>query len=82
MFQKLFFGYLTIRNKIIVRLISIFLIILSPLFYYKTIDGVFIEDIIAMYLYSGSLELFWFWIFSFIIICLISFVFFLIQPTK
>ena len=82
MFQKLFFGYLTIRNKIIVRLISIFLIILSPLFYYKTIDGVFIEDIIAMYLYSGILELFWFWIFSFIIICLISFVFFLIQPTK
>lgn len=82
MFKKFFFGYLPVRNKIIVRLISIFLIILSPVFYYKTIDGIFIEDIIAMYLYSGSLELFLFWIFSFITICLISFVFFLIQPTK
>lgn len=82
MFKKLFFGYLPNKNKIIARLTSIVLIILSPIFYYKTIDGIFIEDIIAMYFYSGGLELFWFWIFSLITICLISFVFFLILPKK
>tara|TARA_B100000795_G_scaffold167365_1_gene125941 strand:- start:7789 stop:8037 length:249 start_codon:yes stop_codon:yes gene_type:complete len=82
MLRNIFFGYLSIKYKIIARIISCILIILSPVFYYKTIDGIFIEDIIAMYIYNGGLELFWFWFFSFIVICLISLLFSLTNPTK
>jgi|TARA_B100000780_G_scaffold231912_1_gene171794 hypothetical protein len=82
MLRNIFFGYLSIKYKIITRIISCILIILSPVFYYKTIDGIFIEDIIAMYIYNGGLELFWFWFFSFIVICLISLLFSLTNPTK
>ena len=82
MLRNIFFGYLSIKYKIITRIISCILIILSPVFYYKTIDGIFIEDIIAMYIYNGGLELFWFWFFSFIVTCLISLLFSLTNPTK
>jgi len=79
---KLFFGYLSIRNKTIVRLFSIILIILSPIFYYKTIEGVFVEDIIAMYWYSSSFEIVYFWIFSFFVITFLSYIYFKILHTK
>lgn len=82
MLRNIFFGYLSIKYKIITRIISCILIILSPVFYYKTIDGIFIEDIIAMFIYSSSLEFFWFWFFSFIVMCLISLLFSLTNPTK
>ena len=82
MLRNIFFGYLSIKYKIIARIISCILIILSPVFYYKTIDGIFIEDIIAMFIYSSSLEFFWFWFFSFIVMCLISLLFSLTNPTK
>lgn len=82
MFKKLFFGYLSIRNKTMVRLISIILIVLSPIFYYKTIEGVFIEDIIAMFWYSMSFEIIYFWIFSLFIVVCLSYIYFKILNTK
>lgn len=73
--KRVFFGYLSNKNKIIVRILSIIFIITSPVFYYKTIDGIFIEDILAMYYYGSILEVFYFWGCSFIIIVLISLLF-------
>jgi|TARA_B110000444_G_scaffold260857_1_gene309598 hypothetical protein len=70
--KKVFFGYLTTKNKIITRIISFIFIISSPIFYYKTTDGLFVEDVLAMYFYGSSLEVFYFWGSSFIIIVLIS----------
>ena len=73
--KKIFFGYLT-NNKVI-RAILIILIAISPIVYYKTISGVFIEDIIAMYWYGDKIELIYFWISGFLISFFISYLYYI-----
>ena len=73
--KKIFFGYLS-NNKVI-RAILIILIAISPIVYYKTISGVFIEDIIAMYWYGDKIELIYFWISGFLISFFISYLYYI-----
>ena len=73
--KKIFFGYLS-NNKVI-RAILIILIAISPIIYYKTISGVFIEDIIAMYWYGDKIELIYFWISGFLISFFISYLYYI-----
>jgi hypothetical protein len=73
--KKIFFGYLS-NNKVI-RAILIILIAISPIVYYKTISGVFIEDIIAMYWYGDKIELIYFWISGFLISFFISYFYYI-----
>ena len=73
--NKIFFGYLS-NNKVI-RAILIILIAISPIIYYKTISGVFIEDIIAMYWYGDKIELIYFWISGFLISFFISYLYYI-----
>jgi len=73
--KKIFFGYLS-NNKVI-RAILIILIAISPIIYYKTISGVFIEDIVAMYWYGDKIELIYFWISGFLISFFISYLYYI-----
>ena len=73
--KKIFFGYLS-NNKVI-RAILIILIAISPIIYYKTISGIFIEDIIAMYWYGDKIELIYFWISGFLISFFISYLYYI-----
>ncbi len=83
MMKRYFFGYLSKEVKIIVRVFSISFILLSPILYYKRIEGVFLEDIIKMLWYSFSFEVLHIWIFSLIVINLISiFIYIVFQKTN
>ena len=73
--KKIFFGYLS-NNKVI-RAILIILIAISPIIYYKTISGVLIEDIIAMYWYGDKIELIYFWISGFLISFFFSYLYYI-----
>ena len=73
--KKIFFGYLS-NNKVI-RAILIILTAISPIIYYKTISGIFIKDIIAMYWYGDKIELIYFWISGFLISFFISYLYYI-----
>ena len=58
---------------ICLRIFSFIFIALSPFIYYKTIEGIFIEDIFAMIVYSGANEIIFHWFFSILFINLLSY---------
>ncbi len=48
----LFFGYLAVYKKILIRILSITISIFIPILYYKKDENVLIEDIVAKFMYS------------------------------
>ena len=71
--KKFFFGYLPNKSMICLRIFSFIFIALSPFIYYKTIEGIFIEDVFAMIMYSGAFEIIYFWFYSILFINLLSY---------
>jgi len=71
--KKFFFGYLPNKSMVCLRIVSFIFIALSPFIYYKTIEGIFIEDIFAMIVYSGANEIIFHWFFSILFINLLSY---------
>ncbi|MBN09220.1 MAG: hypothetical protein CMC79_02460 [Flavobacteriaceae bacterium] len=73
--NSLFFGYLPIKWKILLRTICFVFIFPSPIIYYLKIEGINLDDVFAMILYSWGWEEFLIWFIIIILVFIISFFF-------